>query len=94
MLILNLARVQTGTIEKIRERLLFYARRVYSCGRTAVDSCRASSRFFQSIKHILLCLYGVMTVGLDGGRVGVPSELRDCQWIEMTSNTLNGCFST
>ena len=70
------------------------ARRVYSWGRTVVNRCRASSRFYQSIKHFLLGLYGVLIVGLDGGRVGVPSELRDCKWIEMTSKTLNSCFST
>ena len=69
------------------------ARRVYNCGRTVVDSCRASSRFYQSIKHFILRLDGVMTVGLDGVRVGVPSDFRDCQWIEMTSKTLNSCFS-
>ena len=73
---------------------MFGARRVYSCGRTVVNSCRTSSRFYQSIKHFLLGLYGVLTVGVDGGRFGVPSELRDCMGIEMTSKTLNSCFST
>ena len=72
---------------------MFGAGRVYNCGRTVVDSCGASFRLYQSIKHFLLCLYGVVVVGLDGDRVGVPSELRDCQWIEMTSKTLNCCFS-
>ena len=76
---------------------MFGARRVYSCGRIVVNSCTppaASSRFYQSIKHFLLGLCRVLTVGVDGGRVGVPSELRDCMWIEMTSKTLNSCFST